>query len=157
MTAPHPVSPTDIGFRRLGPDLCDILLRGRHIGTLERIPDLASADRRHVFRITILSDPEAPRDYPAIEKPRRTIGQILNGARDTAEPPPVHLQCHICEHRAGADEIRSRLIRRDRFLDPAKAEAYFELIEARLRPGEFVVLRFGGKNLRLSRASAAAA
>ena len=157
MTAPQPVSPTDIGFRRLGPDLCDILLHGRHIGTLERIPDLASADRRHVFRLSVLSDPEAPRDYPAIEKPRHTIAQILNAARDTAGPPPVHLQCHICEHRAGADEIRSRLIRRDRFLDPAKADAYFDLVRARLQPGEFVVLRFGGNTLRLVHADAIAA
>ena len=34
------------------------------------------------------------------------------------QPPPVHLQLYICEHRAGPDELRSRLIRRDRFLDP---------------------------------------
>lgn len=76
----------------------------------------------------------------------------LNGA-----PPPVHPQFYICEHRSGPDEFRSGLIRRDRFLDSNKAEAYFELVEARLRPGEFVVLRLGGKNLRLSHADAAAA
>ena len=76
----------------------------------------------------------------------------LNGA-----PPPVHLQAYICEHRSGPDEFRSELIRRDRFLDPDNADAYFELVEARLRPGEFVVLRLGGKNLRLSHADAAAA
>ena len=157
MSAPAPVSPADIDFRRLGPDLCDILLRGRYIGTFERIPDLASADQRHVFRITILSDPEAPRDYPAVEKPRRTIAQILNAACDTAGPPPVHLQCHICEHRAGSDEVHSRLIRRDRFLDPAKADAYFDLVGARLKPGEFVALRFGGNTLRLVHADAIAA
>ena len=74
-----------------------------------------------------------------------------------AAPPPVHLQFYICEHRSGPDEFRSELIRRDRFLNPDNAEAYFELVEARLRPGEFVVLRLGGKNLRLSHADAAAA
>ena len=74
----------------------------------------------------------------------------------TAEPPPIHLQFYICEHRSGPDEFRSRLIRRDHFLDPDNADAYFELVEARLSPGEFVVLRFGGSNLRLSHADAAA-
>ena len=78
--------------------------------------------------------------------------RALDGA-----PPPVHLQAYTCEHRSGPDEFRSELIRRDRFLDPDNAEAYFELVEARLRPGEFVVLRLGGKNLRLSHAGAAAA
>ena len=75
----------------------------------------------------------------------------------TAAPPPIHLQAYICEHRRGPDEFRSELIRRDRFLDPDNADAYFELVEARLRPGEFVVLRLGGKNPRLSHAGAAAA
>ena len=82
----------------------------------------------------------------------RTPHHAFDGA-----PPPVHLQCYICEHRSGPDEIRSRLLRRDHFLDPDNADAYFELVEARLRPGEFVVLRLGGKNLRLSHADAAAA
>ena len=58
---------------------------------------------------------------------------------------------------SGPDEFRSGLIRRERFLDPAKADAYFDLVQARLRPGEFVVLRLSGKNLRLAHASAAAA
>ena len=81
-----------------------------------------------------------------------TLPHALDGS-----PPPIHLQAYICEHRSGPDEIRSTLIRRDRFLDPNNADAYFELVEARLRPGEFVVLRLGGKNLRLSHAEAAAA
>ena len=157
MNAPCPVSPADIAFRRLGPDLCDILLRDRHIGTLQRIPDLASAGRRYIFRVTVLFDPEGPRNYTTIETPRRTIAHLLNGLRSISGPPPVHLQRYICEHRRGLDEFRSELIRRDRFLDSDKADAYFELVEARLRPGEFAVLRLGGKNLRLSHAGAAAA
>ena len=58
-----------------------------------------------------------------------------------AAPPPIRLQFYMCEHRSGPDEFRSTLIRRDYFLDPDKADANFELVEARLRPGEFVVLR----------------
>ena len=157
MNAPCPVSPADIAFRRLGPELCDILLGDRHIGIFQRIPDLASAGRRYIFRVTILFDPEGPRDYTAIEKPRRTIADLLNRLCSASGPPPIHLQFHICEHRRGPDEFRSELIRRDHFLDPNNAHAYFELVEARLRPGEFAVLRLGGKNLRLSHADAAAA
>ena len=96
------------------------------------------------------SVPFRPASESAMTTPPRH--RALDGA-----PPPVHLQAHICEHRRGPDEIRSELIRRDRFLDRNNADAYFELVEARLRPGEFVVLRLGGKNLRLSRADAAAA
>ena len=157
MNAPSPVSPADIDFRRLGPDLCDILLRGRHIGTFARAPDLASAGRRHIFRVSIWFDPESPRDYRAIERPRRAIAELVNGICNTSAPPPVYLQFHICEHRRGPDEFRSQLIRRDHFLDPAKADAWFELVEARLQPDEFVVLRLSGSNLRLSHAPAAAA
>ena len=157
MNAPSPVSPDDIGLRRLGPDLCDILLRGRHIGTFQRVPDLTGPGRRYIFRITILFDPEGPREYRAIERPRAMIAELVNGICSTAGPPPLHLQFHICEHRRGPDEFRSRLIRRDNFLDPAKADAWFELVEARLQPGEFVVLRLSGRNLRLARAAAAAA
>ena len=68
-----------------------------------------------------------------------------------SQPPPIHLQFYTCEHRTGPDEIRSSLIRRDRFLDPTNADTYFDLIQARLQPGEFVVLRLGGNNLRLAR------
>lgn len=157
MTAPSPVSPADIDFRRLGPDLCDILLRGRHIGSFERIPDLSRPGRHRIFRIAILLDPKSPREYRAIERPRAAIAELLNGICNTAAPPPIYLQFHICEHRRGPDEFRSRLIRRDNFLDRAKADAYFELVKARLQPGEFVVLRLSGKNLRLSHADAAAA
>lgn len=157
MNVPSPVSPADIDFRRLGPDLCDILLRGRFIGTFERVPDLAGPGRRHFFRVTILFDPECPREYRAIERPRRAIAELLNGICNASAPPPLHLQFHICEHRRGPDEFRSRLIRRDHFLDPDKADAWFDLVEARLRPGEFVVLRLSGNNLRLSRADAVAA
>lgn len=157
MTAPSPVSPADIGFRRLGPDLCDILLRGRHIGTLERVPDLSGPGRRHIFRISILFDPECPRQYRTIDRPRAAIAALINGICNTAEPPPIYLQFYICEHRRGPDEIRSQLVRRDHFLDPAKAEAYFDLLQARLQPSEFVVLRLSGNNLRLSHAPAAAA
>lgn len=70
-----------------------------------------------------------------------------------SQPPPVHLQLYICEHRAGPDELRSRLIRRDQFLDPNNADAYFELVQNRLAPGELVVLRLSGNNLRLTRRS----
>ena len=157
MNAPSPVSPADIDFRHLGPDLCDILLRGRFIGTFERIPDLSRPGRHRIFRITILFDPECPREYRAIERPRAAIAELLNGICNTAEPPPVYLQFHTCEHRRGPDEFRSQLIRRDNFLDPAKADAWFELVEARLQPGEFIVLRLSGTNLRLSRVPAAAA
>lgn len=157
MNAPSPVSPADIGFRRLGPDLCDIVLRGRFIGTFERVPDLAGPGRRHFFRVTILFDPECPREYRAIERPRHVIAELLNGICNTSGPPPLHLQFYICEHRSGPDELRSQLIRRDHFLDPSKAHAWFELVQARLQPGEFVVLRLSGNNLRLSHAPAAAA
>ena len=157
MNAPSPVSPADIDFRRLGPDLCDILLRRHHIGTFERLTDLSRPGRRRIFRITILFDPECPREYRTIERPRAAIAELLNGIRNTAGPPPLHLQFYTCEHRRGPGEFRSQLIRRDNFLDPAKAEAWFELVEARLQPGEFVVLRLSGTNLRLSHAPAAAA
>ena len=152
-----PVSPDDIAFRRLGPDLCDILLRGRHAGTLQRIPDLAAETPQYAFRVSLLFDPDAPRDFRTIERPRLTIAGIVNAIRNTNAPPPVYLQFHICEHRRGPDEIRSKLIRRDHFLDPDKADAYFDLVQARLQPGEFVVLRLSGKNLRLAHATAAAA
>ena len=156
MNAPSPVSPADIDFRRLGPDLCDILLRGRHVGFFERVPDVSSPWRRHIFRITILFDPECPREYRAIERPRHVIGQLINGLCNTSGPPPLYLQFYICEHRRGPDELRSQLIRRDNFLDRNKADAYFELVQARLQSGEFVVLRLSGNNLRLSHAAAAA-
>ena len=68
-----------------------------------------------------------------------------------SQPPPIHLQLHICEHRTGPDELRSKLIRRDRFLDPYNTDTYFELVQRRLQPGEFVLLRLGGTNLRLVR------
>ena len=152
-----PVSPNDIAFRRLSPDLCDILLRGRHAGTFERIPDPAGKGRQYAFRISLLFDPDAPRTFRTIDRPRRTIAGIVNAIRNTDAPPPVYLQFHICEHRRGPDEIRSELIRRDRFLDLDKADAYFDLVQARLQPGEFVVLRLSGKNLRLAHATAAAA
>ena len=157
MNALSPVSPADIGFRRLEPDLCDVLLRGRHIGTFERVPDLAGPGRRNIFRITILFDPDGPREYRAVERPPAAIAELVNGICNTAGPPPVYLQFYSCEHRRGPDEFRSRLVRRDNFLDPAKADAWFELVEARLQPGEFVVLRLSGRNLRLARADAAAA
>ena len=157
MNAPSPVSPDDIDFRRLGPDRCDILIRGRHAGSFERVPDLASRGRQYAFRISLLFDPEAPRTFRTIDHPRHTIAGIVNAISNTAAPPPVYLQFHICEHRRGPDEFRSDLIRRDRFLDPGKADAYFDLLQARLQPGEFVVLRLSGKNLRLAHANAAAA
>ncbi|MDE0334492.1 MAG: hypothetical protein OXI64_05995 [Defluviicoccus sp.] len=157
MKAPRPVSPADVAFRRLGPDLCDILLRDRHFGTFERIPDLARPGRSYKFRISILFDPEGPREYRAMEHPRATIAELINGLCNASEPPPLYLQFYICEHRRGPDEIRSTLLRRDHFADPDKADAYFDLVEARLKPGEFVVLRLSGSNLRLSRAAAAAA
>ena len=65
-----------------------------------------------------------------------------------SQPPPIHLQPYSCEHRTGPDELRSRLIRRDRFLDPNNAHTYFELVRHRLQPGEFVVLRLGRNTLR---------
>ena len=132
-------------------------IRGRHAGTFERIPDLAVGPQHYAFRISLLFDPDAPRTFRAIERPRRAVADIANAIRNTAAPPPVYLQFHICEHRRGPDEIRSDLIRRDHFHDPAKADAYFDLVQARLQPGEFVVLRLSGKNLRISHAAAAAA
>ena len=46
-----------------------------------------------------------------------------------SQPPPIRLQHYSCEHRTGPDELRSRLIRRDQFLDPNNADAYFDLRE----------------------------
>ena len=74
----------------------------------------------------------------------------------TTQPPPVHLQHYVCERRAGPDELRSRLIRRDRFLDPNNADAYFELVRNRLEPGDRVVLCLSGDILRLERFAPAA-
>ena len=68
-----------------------------------------------------------------------------------SQPPTIRLQPYSCEHRTGPDELRSKLIRRDQFLDPNNAHTYFELVQYRLQPGEFVVLRLGGANLRLVR------
>ena len=72
-----------------------------------------------------------------------------------SQPPPIHLQFYICEHRTGPAELRSKLIRRDQFLDPRNADAYFDLVQARLQPNQFVLLRLGGNNLRLVRHPAA--
>ena len=80
---------------------------------------MASSECRHAFRVCILFDPVAPREYRTIERPRATIAKLVNAICTTAAPPSVFLQFYICEHRHGPDEFRSRLIRRDRFLEPS--------------------------------------